>query len=209
MRRVGRIGLGGKLVLALGCIGFLAGCSTGASGPGNTLSNLILFNSTTAPPVTPPSKQVVHLTCPQIEVQDGTSAVRVYSGADQSNTNLRYQYSLGQTARECQQADGRLTIKVGVAGRVLVGPAGAPSSFTIPVRVVIRRESDLQPAVSQLYHTTATIQPGESGTDFTLVSDPLSVPYLHEDSDDDYTILVGFDQGAAPAKAAPKRRKRG
>jgi hypothetical protein len=151
------------------------------------------------------------LTCPEVEVQDGTSAVRVYAGADQSNADLRYQYGLGQTARECHQANGQLTIKVGVSGRVLIGPQGAPSTFTVPVRVVIRRESDQKPAVSQLYRTTVTIPAGESGADFTIVSDDLTVPYLHEDSDADYTVLVGFDQSGGPEKKAPspKRRKRG
>ena len=155
MRRGGMIGVAGKLAFAIACLGLAAGCSSlpGGGGPGSTLANLVLFNSTTPPPAAtpPPGKAPINLECPQIEVQDGTSSVRVYAGADQSNANLRYQFSLGDTARDCQLADGRLNIKVGVAGRVLVGPAGAPSSFTVPVRIVIRRESDEQPAVSQLY----------------------------------------------------------
>jgi hypothetical protein len=202
------IGAAGKLALATAGFGLLAGCA-GVGDAGNTLGNLVLFNSTTPPPVTPPPKEAVHLSCPEVEVQDGTSSVRVYSGADQSNANLRYQFSLGDIARDCQLTDGKLNIKVGVAGRVLAGPAGAPPSFTVPVRIVVRRESDNQPEVSQLYRIAATIQPGETGADFTIVSDPLSVPYLHPDSDRDYTILVGFDQGAAPQKAPAKGRKRG
>jgi hypothetical protein len=207
------IGMAGKLALATGFAALAAGCSTqpGTGGPGNTLSNLLLFNSTTAPPPKTLSQQAppIHLTCPQIEVQDGTSSVRVFNGADQSSANLRYQFSLDNVARDCQLANGQLAIKVGVAGRVLAGPAGAPSSFTVPVRVVIRRESDQQPAVSQLYRVAATIPSGQSATDFTVVSDPLSVPYVHEDADDDYTVLVGFDQGSAATEKAPaKRRKR-
>lgn len=209
MRRREMIGAAGKLVLVVGSVGLVAACATGSGSPGNTLANLVLFNSTTAPAPTQPPAPVVNLTCPEVQVQDGTSAMRVYAGADQSNADLRYQYSLGQTARECHQANGQLTIKVGVAGRVLIGPQGAPSTFTVPLRVVIRRESDQKPAVSQLYRTTATIAPGDSGADFTIVSDELSVPYLHEDSDADYTILVGFDQSGSQEKAPPKRRKRG
>jgi hypothetical protein len=207
MRRGGMIGAGGKFALAAAGIGLLAGCA-GAGDAGNTLGNLVLFNSTTQPPVAQLPKQTVDITCPDIEVQDGTSSIRVYSGADQSNANLRYQFSLGDIARDCQQADGKLNIKVGIAGRVLAGPAGAPPTFTVPVRIVIRRESDNQPALSQLYRVAATIQPGETGTDFTIVSDPLSVPYLHPDSDRDYTILVGFDQSAPAEKAPAKGRKR-
>lgn len=209
MRRGGMIEAVGKLAIAVASMGLMEGCSSLPGG--NTLANLVMFNSTTKPPASsPPGEAPIDVQCPQIEVKDGTSAVRVYAGADQSNANLRYQFSLGDTARECQLADGKLNIKVGVAGRVLTGPAGAPSSFTVPVRVVIRRESDAQPAVSQLYRVAATIPTGDTETDFTVVSDPLTVPFLHPDADRDYTILVGFDQGAAPekAKAPVKGRKR-
>jgi hypothetical protein len=214
MRRSGIIGAVGKVAFTLACLGLQAGCSslTGGDGSGNVLANLVLFNSSKQPPASPtPGAAPVNVDCPQIEVQDGTSAVRVYAGSDQSNANLRYQFSLGDTARDCQLVDGKLNIKVGVAGRVLIGPAGAPPSFTVPVRIAIRREIDGQAAVSQLYRVAATISPGETTTAFTLVSDPpLSVPFLHQDSDRDYTILVGFDQGAGPEKAKPpvKRAKR-
>jgi hypothetical protein len=202
----------GKLAFAAACTGFVAACAStsGGSDNGNVFANLLAFNSTTKPAPLPAQGEVpTEVQCPQIEVQDGTAAVRVYSGAEQSNANLRYQFSLGDTARECQVADGKLNIKVGVAGRVLIGPAGAPSTFTVPVRVVIRRESDLQPAVSQLYRVAATIAAGQAETDFTVVSDPLGVPFLHADADRDYTVIVGFDQGAGPEKpkAPAKRRK--
>lgn len=209
MRRGGMIEGVGKLAITVASMGLMAGCSSLPGG--STLANLVMFNSTTKPPASQPAGEApVDIQCPQIEVQDGTSSVRVYAGADQSNANLRYQYSLGDTARECQLADGKLNIKVGVAGRVLTGPAGAPSSFTVPVRIVIRRESDEQPAVSQLYRVAATIPTGDTETDFTVVSDPLSVPFLHPDADRDYTILVGFDQNAGPEKpkAPVKGRKR-
>lgn len=212
MRRGAMIGAAGKLTFAIACFGLEAGCASlpGGGNPGSALANLVLFNSTTKPPATqPPGQAPIDIQCPEIEVQDGTSAVRVYAGADQSNANLRYQFSLGDTARECQLAGDKLNIKVGVAGRVLAGPAGAPPSFTVPVRIVIRRESDGQPAVSQLYRVAATIPTGDTETDFTVVSDPLSVPFLHADADRDYTILIGFDQGAGPetTKAPVKRRK--
>lgn len=212
MWRGGMIGTAGKVAVAVAGVGIVAGCSSLPGGvSGSTLANLVIFNSPTAPPVTSTAKAAVNIDCPEIEVLDGTSSVRSYAGADQSNADLRYQFSLGDTARECQLADGKLNIKVGVAGRVLAGPAGAPPSFTIPIRVVIRRESDQQPAVSQLYNVAAAIPAGDTQTDFTLISDPpLSVPFLHAAADRDYTILVGFDQGAKPvAKAPVKRPKRG
>ena len=57
-----------------------------------------------------------------------------------------------------------------------------------------------------------TIQPGNSQADFTVVSDPITVPYTKAHADEDYTILVGFDehgQSADPAAPRKTRRKRG
>ena len=214
MRRVGMIGMAGKLALATGFAALAAGCSTqpGTGGPGNTLSNLLLFNSTTAPPPKTSAQQAppIHLTCPQIEVQDGTSSVRVFNGADQSSANLRYQFSLDNVARDCQLANGQLAIKVGVAGRVLAGPAGAPSSFTVPVRVVISAAK----ATSSLRFRSFIASPRPFPPANRQPTSPSSrirssVPYVHEDADDDYTVLVGFDQGSAASEKAPaKRRKR-
>ena len=148
MRRGGMIGVAGKLALADGLRRargrLFDGCRERRSRQYARQSPPVQFDDAAAGGAAAGSSAPSIVDCPQIEVQDGTSAVRVYAGADQSNANLRYQFSLDNAARECQLADGQLNIKVGVAGRVLVGPAGAPSSFTVPVRVVIRRESDEQ-----------------------------------------------------------------
>src|SRR5690606_40849560 len=42
-----------------------------------------------------------------------------------------------KTARECQIANGRVTVKYGFSGRVLLGPRGQPGTVTLPVNVVV------------------------------------------------------------------------
>src|SRR5258708_38650187 len=83
----------------------LPGCSSlGSDVPSASLSdtaaNLLAFNRTSAPQMPAPPKQAVEVDCPTIEVQDGTASLRTYSGGE-ANGNVRYQYSLGDTAREC------------------------------------------------------------------------------------------------------------
>ena len=197
----------------------LAGCAGGGDdflaskgGSGSALGNLLAFNTThPAAVATVAGNKEEPLRCPPIEVLDGTASIRVYNGADQSNDNVRYQYSMGDVARECSRAGKEIVIKVGVEGRVLLGPAGAPGTFSIPVRIAVRRESDQKPAVAKLYQVAATVAPGQTEGDFTLVPEPLTVPLLQTNADEDYTILVGFDEhGATPAAKAPARtRKRG
>ena len=173
-----------------------------------TFGNLLAFNTTHPGPV--PS--AAHpgdepLRCPALEVLDGTSSYRTYAGADQSNGNVRYQFSMGDVARDCTRSGNDILMKIGVEGRVLLGPAGSPGNFTVPVRIAVRRDSDQKPAAAKLYQIPATIAPGETTGSFTLVTDPVAVPFVSAHADDDYTILVGFDSATKPtAEAAGKGR---
>jgi hypothetical protein len=147
--------------------------------------------------------------CPVIEVQDGTASARFYSGAGQANENVRYGFALGDVARECSKVGGQLQLKVGVEGRVLIGPAGAPGTFSVPVRIAERNDSTQQVLTSQLARVSATVSSDQSQAGFTYVTEPFSVPF-DPHPDEDYTILVGFDTNAraAPGEAPKRRRKR-
>ena len=186
----------------------LAGCSTapGASDPGDTLGNLFAFNSLSAPPV-PNQAVVTKVNCPVVDVFEGAAAQRVYAGG-QSSSNVRYQFSMGDMARECSVENNKIVIKVGIEGKVLLGPAGAPSSFTVPLRVAVRTEADQKIIQSKSYRVQASIPQGQSQTTFTLVADPIIVPFLGEDAFDDYQIFVGFEGAGAAAPVATKTNKR-
>jgi hypothetical protein len=183
--------------------GLLSGCSRAGSSADNTIGNLLAFNTTNPAPAPARTADVTKLDCPEIEVLGGAAALRV---GGQENATVRYQYSMGDVARECSVDNGQINIKVGVEGRVLLGPAGGPGSFQVPVRIAIRREADQTAAVSKAYHIPASIAPGESQAKFSMVSDVMQVPYLRPRADDDYTIVVGFDEKADAPQ--PKRKKR-
>jgi len=188
--------------------GLLGGCSSApgsGAGPTNAVGNFLAFGTTAPPPAPDRAKDVVKIDCPEVEVLGGAAAMRV---GGQENANVKYQYSMGDVARECQVENGQINIKVGVEGRVLLGPAGGPGSFQVPVRIAIRREADQKPAMSKVYRVAAAIPAGESQTTFNVVSDTFQVPYLRPRADDDYTIVVGFDDKAeAPAPGRKKRRR--
>ncbi len=189
----------------------LAGCGTSPAdgGMGATLGNLIAFNSTTPPPARDfKGSTEVDVECPDVLVADGQASMRTYAGADKSSAGVKHQYSFGEMSRECKAADGRIDIRVGVSGYVLAGPAGGPGSFQVPMRVSVRRDSDMQIVQSKTYKIAATIAPDQAQTAFSLVSDPLTVPLLRTDASQDYTIFVGFDGSPdKPQKPAPKARK--
>jgi hypothetical protein len=200
--------LAAPVVLGLaGCGGHLGTFDTPQTqgGGSQVLAMLLGFKSNDAPAA--PGTQVRHIFCPEVVVLEGTAASQTYAGTPPSSANLRYQYALDDTARECTLEGDQLAIKIGIAGKVLLGPAGSPGSFSVPVRMAVLREHDNQPIVSKLYSAAVTVAAGETRADFTVVSEPLRVPFIQDHAEDDYTIRVGIDEGASADKSAGKRGK--
>jgi len=141
------------------------------------------------------------LKCPEILVLDGGAADRVYvnNAAEQTNSTVRYQFRVDDVARDCVADGNQISMKVGVAGRVLLGPAGSPGTFAAPIRLVVVRETDQAAIITKLYQVPGSVPTGETGGMFTLVTDPISVPATSVLND--YTIKVGFD---VPADKRPK-----
>ena len=197
--------LAAPVVLGLvGCGGHLGTFDTPETG-GSKLANLLGFKNNDAPAA--PGTQVRHIFCPEVVMLEGTAASQAYAGTPPSSANLRYQYALDDTARECTLEGDQLAIKIGVAGKVLLGPAGSPGGFSVPVRMAVLREHDNQPIVSKLYRAAVTVAAGETRADFTIVSEPLRVPFIQDHAEDDYTIKVGIDEGASTENPAGKHAK--
>ena len=211
----------GSRLWALCCLGLtLGGCAAtdklipSTGGVSSAFGNLLAFNTTIPGPAPTaaggaPERPVQ---CPSIQVLDGTASYRTYASAEQTNENVRYQFSMGELARECTHSGKEVLLKVGVEGRVLLGPAGTPGSFTVPVRIAVRHDGDGKVVAAKFFQVPATIAGGEDSTSFQVVSDPIAVPFVTLNADDDYTILVGFDTATktpAAAEAGKKAHARG
>ena len=143
------------------------------------------------------------LDCPSVEIDEGGASARV-GGAD--NSSVRYQFDIGQTARECAPvSNNQFTLKVGVSGRLLIGPAGGPGSYSVPLRVVVHDEVLHKDAFSKIYKVEAD-SPSTDGAPFTFVTEPILLPMTRTDLADDYTLTVGFDSGKM-TPPPPKPRK--
>ena len=78
------------------------------------------------------------LTCPPVTVRAGASTMSIGAPGKQAVGNdLRYQAVISKMARECTINAGQITAKIGIQGRVIAGPAGAPPSVTVPMRVAV------------------------------------------------------------------------
>jgi len=174
-----------RILLTGACALLLSGCGSA----GSSIGNLIAFNSPTAPAPTDMSKRIDKVDCPVVDVLEGGGHMQVGSGA-----GLRQQFTIAETSRECSVVNGQIMIRVGVSGRVIAGPAGGPGSFTIPIRVGVRREDNQQIVTSKVFSAAASIPAGASSSTFAFVSEPVSVPFTREEANEDYMIVVGLSK---------------
>lgn len=189
-----------------------AGCSSTPPAPaaadsspsfGQKLENLVLLGTTNPSPA-PPREFKTEVDCPVVELQPGTAAYQLYVPGHQGDAfQLRYQARFGEFARECDVSGDQVTVRIGVSGRLVLGPKGeSGTTLTLPVRVALLDFHD-QPAFSKLVPISVTIPPGRGGEDFreVVVVPPMTVPKnrLHG-----WYIRVGFDTAAAK----PERHRR-
>ena len=149
------------------------------------------------------------LTCPPVTVRAGASTYAVAApGKQPVGNDLRFQATISKMARECSINGGVITARIGIQGRVIAGPAGAPSSVQVPIRVAVVQGGVSEKTIAtKAYQTTVTLP--ESGSEpFTLVAEDLSYPAPPGAIGDSYIFYIGFDpQSLKPERPAPKKKK--
>jgi hypothetical protein len=182
--------------------------STNTSTSGNRTSFSDRMNSFFLgnPSTTGQTTAAAEIDCPAMDIRAGASTYAVSApGAEANATNLRYQASIARASRECAALGATLTIKVGVQGRILLGPAGAPGQIDVPMRLALVEEG-LQPKTiwTKLYRIPVAIPPGQTSVTFVQIEEDLTVPMPRAADLDAYIIYVGFD----PAGSKEPERKR-
>jgi len=144
------------------------------------------------------------LECPVVEVEDGAATARV---GGPENSAVRYQFDLVDTARECQPQGQQFSLKVGVSGLLLIGPAGSPGAYSTNVKVLVRREVDQKTIFEKTYRVEADTAGGVQAP-FRTVTEPIILPFTRTDLNDDYSIFVGFDNGRNVALERPRHHQK-
>ena len=154
------------------------------------------------PPIDPNAREI---RCPAVDIQGGTETLTVRVAAKAGETGaVRHQANVTRTARECRLEGDTLHLKVGVAGRVVLGPAGAPGSFTVPVRVAVTRGMT-QVVYSKLGRASVTVPAGADSALYAYVDEAVSFRLGEGDRPTLYYVHVGLDEkGDKPEK--PQRR---
>src|SRR5271165_1220525 len=87
---------------------------------------------------TDPSAAQVEENCPPVSIRAGASTYAVgAAGKAATGNDVRFQATITKTARDCTKAGGEITARIGIQGRIIAGPAGAPASVEIPLRVAV------------------------------------------------------------------------
>jgi hypothetical protein len=162
----------------------LAACSPSGGG-GGPLATAVRGGPDTAAATTP----VVQGTCPTVGLRDGTAFYRTYAGNDQSDpAQVRYQVSLAETTRQCTLSGSEIVMNVTAAGRIVVGPAGAPGTVQMPIRVAAVRGEEV--LYSQLTNFSATVDQGSG--QFLFSDTNVRIPAANARG---VRVFVGFDEG--------------
>ncbi len=203
--RSGVWGRGVRGALAGGLVALVAGTLSAcvSSGGAGGLAHR-LFESQPAADAEPidPNYFIAVSQCPDVDIRSGTESVTVYDRRGETDpANVRYLGSITNTARECRDVGGQLTLKVGVEGRVIGGPKVRPGQVTVPVRIAVVRNGD-NVLFSQLYNVPVTLAAPDFSTPFAYVEETIAVPI--PGAGDRLRIYVGFDD-----KAPQGRRSRG
>jgi len=98
-------------------------------------------------------------------------------------------------------------IRVGVEGRLVLGPKGGPGQVNMPIRIALAR--GLSESIwTRLYQVGVQVPAGSPNVAFTQVEDGLTIPLPTPEELSRMIIFVGFDN-LAPQRPEQRGRRRG
>ncbi|MFA6264846.1 MAG: hypothetical protein WC670_03900 [Pseudolabrys sp.] len=190
------------------------------SGCGASLSSLNIFdsNKATNDAVASGGQPIVDnadIDCPSVSVRTGAATLMIGSGGNKTDgdpaaVDLRYQGTIIRTARECHLNAGVMTMRVGIEGRVITGPAGGPGKVDVPLRVAVVQEGiNPKAIVSKFTMVPVEITSSVDRVTFTHIEEGLTFPMpVPAGLLDAYVVYVGFDTLAAQQHNKPAPRKK-
>lgn len=196
----------------------LSGCGGGSlfsSGSSDTSGSITdrfgqLFGSKSqAVGEAPPVAEQNEVTCPTVAIRPGASTYAVgMSGKEPTGGDLRYQATIVRTARDCTLAGGQVTARIGIQGRVIAGPAGAPETVDVPVRVAVVQDGVSPKTIFTKAYQTKVSMTADGSMMFSLVAEDVAYPVPAGNAGDAYVFYIGFDPQALKPEPKPRMAKK-
>lgn len=185
----------------------LFGSSTGSGSVSLTERFSSLFGGTPdQSPLAAASDVSADQDCPALDIRQGASTLIVNApSSEPSALTVRYQSSFTRAARQCAVVGRSMTMKVGVQGRVIVGPAGGPGQLDIPLRLAVVQEGpEPKTIATKLQRIPVVVSEGQTNVPFTYIEEALTFPLPARSVLESYVVYLGFD----PLGAAQEDRKK-
>lgn len=192
-------------ISVVGLAAFTASCASSGEGGHNPIGNAIFG----AP--NPNTKDVIIVdannfgyteNCPPVSIRAGTEVLPVFQPGRKIDPitgaapPLVYQATITDTARECHKTATGVSVRIGISGRIVAGPAGKAGTVTLPIQVVAMDGSD-KVVKSDLIRVAVTLQEPTLSADFLKADETIELPITPDNNN--FRFYVGFDD-APPAK---------
>lgn len=121
------------------------------------------------------------------------------------SARIIYQASISDVTRDCSRADGQLTMKIAVAGKIVPGPKFSPGTITMPIRTAVMHGTEV--LYSQIHQYQVQVTDPSVATQFVFTDSNIVVP---APTAQDYQAYAGYDENApkGPTNKPGKTRKK-
>ena len=133
-----------RLAAVASVAALVSACSMGGISPAPSAQSQALQTAAVTPEEIArqsPAMPAIATECPPIKVRPGAEALYFYGKGQVGNPrDLQYQAVIDKQSRNCVVSNGLITVKMGVVGRLMLGPAGNQTSVDLPLRFAVERD---------------------------------------------------------------------
>lgn len=131
--------------------------------------------------------------CPRFQAWSRDNAVTIYeAGRAGDSLAVMHRGEITKTARECQIESGRITVRYGFSGRVLLGPRGKPGVVTLPLTVFVTDAKRERIASEKVLVEVPVALEKPIGYFSTVKTVTFSIPEGTRPAE--FEVFVGFDR---------------
>jgi hypothetical protein len=214
--RAGRLRAGLALAAAAAVLSGCGGGSNIFSAPADSGSipsisdryNQLFGSRSQAVGEAPPAADGTELDCPVVKIRAGASTYAVAPPGKQPVAGeLRYQATITRTARDCTRSSGQIVARIGIQGRVIAGPAGAPATVEIPLRVAVVQTGVHERVIATKVYRTTVSMTEDTSVPFSVVGEDLAYSMPPGATSESYVFYIGFDPQAVTPEPKSARKK--
>lgn len=136
--------------------------------------------------------------CPRLSVSPHGNHLTIYEdGRAGDGLAIMHRGEITKTARECQIEPGRVTVRYGFSGRVLLGPRGHAGNVKLPITVVVTDAKRARVTGDTVSVDATVAVDNPIGYFSTVRSVTFDIPEGARPGE--FEVFVGFDQNAQGA----------